>query len=91
MSVKKQVFYILGTSIFLAFYGKIKKGSVVPVISTLFGLNNPRIAYSVKFCKPEYQPVVDYFIFQMENGFEIGAQCCAYVKGEKVVDICGYY
>jgi len=27
----------------------------------------------------------------MEQGHDIGAQCCAYVKGEKVVDLCGHY
>jgi hypothetical protein len=57
----------------LLFFGKVRSGSLKPISSTLFGINNPTIKYSVKYAKPGYEPVLKQFEYYIENGFEIGA------------------
>lgn len=39
--------------------------------------------------KPGFEPVLDVFVENFEKRDEIGAACCAYVRGEKVVDLWG--
>jgi len=43
------------------------------------------------FCLPEFQAVKNAFIHNFEAHGELGASCCLYVRGEKVVDLWGGY
>ena len=40
-------------------------------------------------CKPGYEGVRSLFRQQLESGAHMGAQCCAFVRGECVVDLAG--
>jgi len=40
---KKKILRIIGLLISLAFFGKLRGKAIVPLSSTLFGINNPRV------------------------------------------------
>ena len=40
---KKKILHVLGILSSLAFYGKVRSKALIPISSTLFGINNPRI------------------------------------------------
>jgi CubicO group peptidase (beta-lactamase class C family) len=42
-------------------------------------------------CKPGWEPVRDEFMRNFECRGELGAACCVYYRGEKVVDVYGGY
>ncbi len=60
------------------------------ILYTLFGLFKPRIAIHGNVAAG-YEKVRALFESNFRNGMEKGAQCVAYVRGEKVVDLWGFY
>ena len=45
----------------ISLIAKMKNGPLMPIISTLFGLNNPKIYYSADYVKPGYENIKELF------------------------------
>lgn len=58
ISNKNKIFSIIGISTSLTFFGKVRGKAIVPILSTLFGINNPRVVYSATYVKRGYEPVL---------------------------------
>lgn len=73
----------------LVLIAKLCCGSQDSLLTALFGLRRPRVRYSGDGCAPGYEEVQRVFEAHFDQGIELGAQCCAYVGGKRVVDLCG--
>lgn len=61
ISLLKKILYNSGILSMISLIAKMKNGPLMPIISTLFGLNNPKIYYSADYVKPGYENIKELF------------------------------
>jgi hypothetical protein len=75
-------------ALFVLVVAQLVRGPVDSLGSAVFPTSRPGVKYGGRV-EPGYEAVAEIFRLHFDQGVEAGAQCCAYVRGQKVVDLWG--